>query len=247
MNTLSRFTFLGLWLLLYACAPETLPNAQEIIDNAIAQHGGERYETATVRFQFRDRTYVRMRNGGAYRFQRIFTDTLGQQITDELRNEGFTRTVGDTLAPLTDDEKARYGASVNSVIYFALLPYRLNDAAVRKKYLGETTLKGQPYHKIEITFAQEGGGDGFQDVYVYWVHTQQFTVDYLAYSFNETTGSGTRFRAAYNARTVGGIRFADYVNYKGQVSTAPADMDALFESGALEELSRIELEQIHVE
>ena len=45
-------------------------------------------------------------------------------------------------------------------------------------------------------------------------------MDYFAYDF-ETDDSGTRFREAYNARTVGGIRFQDYLNFTSPVIAAP--------------------------
>ena len=97
-----------------------------------------------------------------------------------------------------------------------------------------------------MTFKQEGGGDDFDDEYIYWIHRNRHTVDYLAYSF-EVNGGGTRFREAYNVRTVEGIRFADYVNYESTTSDfALENYDQLFEVGKVKELSRIETENIEV-
>ncbi len=86
-----------------------------------------------------------------------------------------------------------YSNSVNSVAYFALLPFRLNDAAVNKRYIGTSEIKGEPYFEIEVTFQQKGGGKDHDDVFIYWIHQQHFTMDYLAYSFI-VDGGGTRFR-----------------------------------------------------
>lgn len=75
-----------------------------------------------------------------------------------------------------------------------------------KEYVGEVTIKGEPYHKIMVTFQQVGGGKDHDNKFYYWFHKENHTLDYLAYS-----KFGNRFRAAYNIRIVNGIRFADYV------------------------------------
>ena len=55
-----------------------------------------------------------------------------------------------------------------------------------------------------------------------------------------------RFRKGYNDRDAGGIRFMDYINYK-PISPAPLEaLDSLYMADGLEELSRIELENIQV-
>lgn len=89
----------------------------------------------------------------------------------------------------------KYYNSVNSVHYFAYLPQGLNDKAVQKELLGEVVLKGEPYYKVRVTFAQEGGGNDYEDVFIYWFHKQKFTMDYLAYEFH-VDGGGMRFREA---------------------------------------------------
>ena len=69
-------------------------------------------------------------------------------------------------------------------------------------------------------------------------------MDYLAYSF-QVNGGGVRFREAYNPRTVGGIRFQDYVNYKHENKDFPVQqLDQAFLNKELKELSRIELKNI---
>lgn len=89
----------------------------------------------------------------------------------------------------------------------------MNDKAVNKLYLGKVLIKGNEYYKIKVTFNEEGGGEDFEDVFVYWVQTGTFKVDYLAYSY-AVNGGGIRFKEAYNERFVNGIRFVDYNNCK---------------------------------
>lgn len=226
-----------------ACQSKEEENqAQLIVDKAIETHGGNAYEQAHFSFDFRDRSYEYERESGLFEYRRIFTDSIGQQNVDILNNKGFTRLIDGDTAQLQEKKAQAYTNSVNSVIYFALLPYGLNDAAVQKEYLGQTTIEGAPYHKVKVTFAEEGGGEDFQDEFIYWFHQENNTLDYLAYSFVEN-GGGYRFRKAYNPRTVGGIRWQDYINYKPASSEGLQleQLDELFQAGKLEELSRIEL------
>ncbi|UJH91207.1 hypothetical protein LZ575_21865 [Antarcticibacterium sp. 1MA-6-2] len=141
----------------------------------------------------------------------------------------------------------RYGSSVNSVHYFAHLPYGLNDRAVNKKLVGDAIIKGEPYHELKITFQQEGGGADHHDEFLYWIHKEKFTIDYFAYKFIVNDG-GIRFRVAYNPRIIEGIRFVDYENYILHDPVVKLEnLDELYEQGKLEMLSTIEKEIVEVE
>lgn len=220
--------------------------AQQIVDAAIAKHGGSRYEDSRVTFEFRGRKYIAIRQGHKFQYERIFTDTTGAEVRDVLTNDGFHREVNGQPVELSAKDSSAYANSVNSVIYFALLPYFLNDRAVVKEYAGEAAIKGKPYHKVKVTFRQEGGGKDFEDEYVYWFHKNDYTMDYLAYNFH-TDGGGARFREAYRIRTSNGVQFADYHNYQPKTDNRNvAEFDSLFESGGLEKVSDIELEHVRV-
>lgn len=250
-----------LFLLLAACgeaptsstdtmeaAATEIDSAQQVVDRAIARHGGDLVENSRIEFDFRKRHYVATRRGDQYTYERIWRDTTtGQQYRDVLSNAGLYREIDGQRVSLSAKDSAAYARSTNSVIYFALLPYFLNDPAVRKTYLGITDIKGRPYHKIKVTFVQEGGGRDFEDEYIYWIHRDDYTMDYLAYNYI-VDGGGARFREAYNVREIDGIRFADYINYEPQPdSREVAAFDSLFTEGNLKELSRIDTENITVE
>lgn len=226
---------------------QAISQAQSIVEQAIEQHGGDLYEHSMVRFKFRDRIYKATRQGNSFEYERLFTNDAGEEIRDVLSNANFFREINGKRVALSAKDSSAYANSVNSVLYFALLPYYLNDRAVNKEYLGEVTIKNEPYHKIKVTFSPQGGGKDFEDEYVYWLHRDNLTMDYLAYNY-QTDGGGARFREAYNVRNVNGIRFADYVNYKPQ-NESNLDVetfDTLFEQGKLEELSRIDSENVTV-
>ncbi|UJH67583.1 DUF6503 family protein [Allomuricauda sp. SCSIO 65647] len=218
-------------------------NAQQIIDKSIEASGGKLFDSHDVFFVFRDKAYVSGQNEGKKVLKRIF-ETDSVTITDVLAKGKLQRFFNDSLIQLPDSVANRYANSVNSVHYFVRLPYGLNDKAVNKKLLGESTLKEKDYYKVQITFDRENGGDDFEDIYIYWFDKETFKPDYLAYEFH-VNGGGIRFREAFNERYVNGIRFVDYNNYKPKEKTADIyKIDSLFLSGALELLSKIELKDV---
>jgi len=232
--------------LFYAASCGSEPDAQSIIDKVIENHGGVLYENFKASFDFRGRHYVMQHQGGSFQYERHFSNNSGQ-IKDVLNNEGFRRLLNDQDITDTVKKAAAYSRSVNSVVYFALLPYRLNDPAVNKTYLGIGEIKGERYYKIQVTFEQEGGGDDYSDEFVYWIHTENLTMEYFAYLYF-TDGGGKRFRAPFNSRTVGGIRFSDYENYKElNDKLGIENYDTEYDQDKLELLSKIELENLEVQ
>ena len=219
--------------------------AQAIIDKSIAYHGGDAYEKVNLEFDFRDIHYIVEKNGGDFNYERIQKDSTGAEIRDILTNTKFYRTIDGKTQTIADSMIQKYRKSINSVVYFVLLPQPLRDPAVQKEYLGEVTIKGKTYDKIKVSFAQDGGGVDHEDVYAYYFDKVDGSMDYFAYLYyvNET---GMRFREAYNPQRIGGILVQDYINL------APADsslavttenllsLDSLYREGKLKEFSRIE-------
>jgi len=239
--------FLGVLIiaLTFACNSNK-ETAQQIIDKAIENAGGENYKNAEISFDFRKGSYSSSRKGGKFELERILPDSTGTQYRDVVKNEGFTRYYKDTAVQLSDSMKNVYANSVNSVHYFVQLPFGLNDAAVNKELIGKDTIHDKEYYEIKVTFNAEGGGTDHEDVYMYWINTQNYHVDYLAYSFEVNEG-GLRFRKAYNPRTIEGIRFVDYENYKtDDLDTPLNELDDLYEARQLELLSKIENRNIEV-
>lgn len=249
MKTIFLFFFIGA-LFLTSCKDQKLADlnlAQNVVDKAINRVGGEQFKASEIEFDFRDRRYKALRNGWKFQYERIWKDSL-DEVKDVLSNTGFQRFVNDSLVSVPDSMAVKYTSSVNAVHYFSILPYGLNDKAVNKYNLGTVEIKGKPYYKIKVTFNEEGGGEDFEDVFVYWINTKTFEVDYLSYSYEEDNNDiGLRFREAYNRRTINGLMFADYNNYKSQDELANVEnMDSLFLDNKLQLLSKIELENIKV-
>ncbi|TYB79686.1 DUF6503 family protein [Bizionia myxarmorum] len=243
MKYLSAFFLI---LILTSCENKTTKlTAEEIINKSITVSGGEKFDSANYSFKFRDKLYRASRNNGMFSISREFQqDSLGF-IEDVVTNDGFERFINKEKVELADSIANVLSASVNSVHYFSVLPYGLESDAVKKKLLGVVTISNKPYHKIKVTFKEEGGGEDFEDEFVYWIQTETFKVDYLAYSYKEEDGTGYRFREAFNERFVDGLRFVDYNNYKPEIEgISVEDLDDLFEKKELKLLSEIKLETI---
>ena len=220
--------------------------AQSIIDSSIVKSGGENFKNHKVSFFFRNRKYSSYYVDGQKMLER-YTFLDSNMIADKKSNKDFKRFINDTLVSLPDSLVSRYANSVNSVHYFSKLPFGLNDKAVNKEYLGEETIKDVLYYKVKVTFDQAGGGDDFDDTYLYWFNKETLLPDYLAYDFH-VDGGGQRFREAYNERYINGIRFVDYNNYKPREKGSDLmEIGSLFEKDSLDLLSKIQLENIEVQ
>lgn len=235
--------------LLFSCndrSTKTL-SANDIINKSIEVSGGVEFDSSIIEFDFRNRHYMATRNDGAFELIRTYKEPT-RKITDYLTNNGFERLVNNKRIVVPDSMVPRYSSSVNSVHYFSVLPYGLNAEAVNKELIGEITINGLEYYKVKVTFKQEGGGEDFEDVFVYWVNKATFKVDFIAYSYAEADGLGLRFREAYNERIVNNLRFVDYNNYKPKNQDIDvSELDNLFQNDELVLLSKIELKNINVD
>lgn len=220
-----------------------LTEAEQLINKAIEAHGGDLYKKADYSFVFRQKQYRFTNNDENYTYSVEFTDENNLITKDKLTNETFTRTSNGALATLSKEDQDKYSAALNSVIYFTLLPYKLNDASVFKKYIEQTTIKGVSYAVIQVTFSEDGGGEDHEDVYHYWINETTNKIDYLAYNYH-VNGGGARFRTAFNSRVIDGITFQDYINWEAPYEIPLKDIPALYEKGELREVSRIETSQI---
>jgi hypothetical protein len=241
---LNRLTLLAIIIIMWS-GTSCQDKAQRVVNDAIEVHGGPAFKSFVLEFDFRDRHYTAARDKGVFSYSREFSDSTGN-IKDVLDNNGFTRYRNGTAVTLPAEREQAFTRSVNSVIYFMLLPFGLNDDAVRKEWIQETVIRDQRYHQVRVTFDQAGGGEDHEDEFLYWFHTEKKTMDYFAYSY-KTEGGGMRFREAINPRRAGGILLQDYVNYKPDDESIPLDsLRAMFIAGTLKRLSEIRLENITV-
>ncbi len=217
-------------------------DADDLLHKAINAHGGKKYKKAHYQFVFRDKVYRFKNSKSGYEYS-VRKSANGAQIFDQLTNGNLTRTINGLDSSLGKKEKMGASSGLNSVIYFATLPYKLLDPAVNLKHGGSTTINGQGYELLHVTFDKEGGGVDHDDQFIYWIRKDNHRIDFLAYNYT-VNGGGVRFRTAYNTRDVGGILFQDYVNYKAPIGTPLADLPSLYEKEELKKLSVIATESV---
>tara|TARA_B110000046_G_C12968036_1_gene387649 strand:+ start:643 stop:1434 length:792 start_codon:yes stop_codon:yes gene_type:complete len=228
----------------YAQTPsiQAIDSAKWILSQCIKAHGGA-IDSSTLNLTFRNKLYKGVFEGGNFEMSRLFKkgDSL---YLDKLNNTEFVRTINNQKVELSERRINGYSNSLNSVFYFAMLPFKLSDKAVILSYLRKQKTKNGEYFLVKVSFKQEGGGEDHQDQFRYWINTKTFQLDYFAYSY-QTSGGGVRFRAVNKRHKIdSGYIFQDYVNYKANLGV---DLDKLLqmqENGELKEVSRIELENV---
>ncbi len=221
-----------------------LSEAEQLVTDAIKAHGGDAYKTANISFIFRGKNYHFKNDGVNYLYELTEKKEDSSTWKHTLDNGDFQIEVDGEIKQFDEKKADSYKNALNSVIYFATLPSKLQDPAVIADYKGETFINDTAYHLVVITFNKEDGGKDFEDKFLYWIHHKTKLIDYLAYSYEDKEGSGSRFRKAYNRREIEGIIFQDYINYKGSPDVHLYVLAEQFERGELEELSRIETEDI---
>ena len=240
------FYVLILFFTIYGNPSKKQLTANEIINTSITNSGAFKIANSKITFKFRDKDYAAIRKEGNFKLFRSYVkDSVA--IDEVLSNNGYERLVDGQSVKVKDAMVSKYSNSINSVHYFSVLPYGLNDKAVRKKLLPSSTIKGKEYYKVEITFSEDGGGEDFEDVFIYWIGKEDFLIDYLAYSYH-TNGGGKRFRVLKEQCNKNGIRFVDYHNYKPLTkSNSLINIDKAFEKNQLKKVSEIILKDIKVE
>lgn len=216
--------------------------ADSILHLALKVHGVANFINNTYRFTFRNKTFSIGNINDEFTYQSWYTKE-GDSIKNVLKRNKITQWINKQEKVLTEDEKVKFTEALNSVIYFATLPLKLQDQAVIPEWKGTTSIKGKNYLQLGITFQKEGGGTDHDDEFMYWINDSTHQIDYLAYNYQVNKG-GVRFRSAYNKRNVNDIIFQDYVNFKAKVGTPLTDLPVLYELGELEQLSLIETENI---
>ncbi|HMQ07531.1 MAG TPA: hypothetical protein PKC30_09540 [Saprospiraceae bacterium] len=218
--------------------------AIEIIDKAIELHGGDGYKEKVISFDFRQFHLKVKYSTDSFRYERSYTDTTGRVKEVYAHNE-ISRTINGVIQDLDSSFQSRMSNGIHAMIYFTMLPYRLRDDAVIARYLGEERIKDKTYHKIRVTFQEEGGGKDHEDIFLYWFGTEDHFMDFLAYEYY-TDGGGRRFREVISRRNVGGITFQDYNNYSEKIDEPFESIASRFENGALQLLSVVDLKHISV-
>lgn len=228
-----------------SCAP--VPDANQVIKDAVSAHGGKDFDNLEVTFDFRGTPYRLTKDGGKFRYERVRNDTSGSKILEGMDNNGAYKLINGIEQSITSREDSLLKYSINAVRYFAVLPLQLINKAVIPRYIGSSEILGKDYHKIEITLKSDGGGSDYQDRYIFWFEQNTYMMDYFAYYYH-VNGGGSRFRKVVNTRNFNGILLSDQINFTSEkISTNIEDYDKELLAGNLKEVSQIKLENLKVE
>ena len=220
----------------------------EIVARSIAHHGGEIYRHSETSLELCSgsgcyRMTVRT-DGGLYRHE-VTGPYRGRTRTVRADNDSVS--VSRDGEPLIVLDQARQALRdwATARIYFAFLPYRLDDPTVIQEDLGIEEWEGRRLHKVKITF-EPGSSTDAEDEYLYWFDPETARLEQLAYSFQGRPG-GLRFRRLGNYRRVGGILFFDQQNLGVEGPDLSVDqIDAAFVRERMREVSRVEVREITV-
>ncbi|WP_017260110.1 DUF6503 family protein [Pedobacter arcticus] len=217
-------------------------SADSIIKKSIAFYGMDKLNGKTVDFDFREKHFTIKLNKGEYFYESSFKDSLGL-VKDQLSNHGFVREQNGLVVPLSQKDSIKYAESLNSVVYFALLPLKLKDKAVNAKFLRTVPIKGDDYHQVEVGFDDKNGGSHHDDIFYFWFDAKDSSMDYFAYS-----KGGNRFRAINGLINSNGIYLQNYTNLenKGDLKKDLKDYYTLFEQDKLTTLSQITFKNLSI-
>ena len=236
--------------ILYSCSVNSKVNAvqsasEKLIAKCIEEHGGKAYEKNTYSFDFREKSFqFKFDEVGDFSYQSVYTkDDQEWKIIDT--NDNLEILVDGQIKSLSEKQVNSHKNSLNSVIYFATLPYKLSDKAVNSRLLDDQKINGTEYYQVEVTFQEDGGGQDHDDVFHYWINKQTKQMEFLAYVYHTGKG-GVRFREAFNSRKVEGVIFQDYRNYKASLGTDLRNLPTLFQTGSLTLLSEILTENVEL-
>lgn len=230
---------------LVACASER-PEGEALLRQARKAHGADRLEHATVEFALDGARFRVERDGERFAYARTWADRSGLVFRDVLTAEGLERTIDGRAVGLGEAARREAATALRAAVYLALLPFSLDGAAEEALVLTPDTLSGQAYERVALPLDRAAPGLDERGRLVLWIHPERHTVDYLAYRY-AADGGGARFRAAYEPRTVEGVRFANHYEFSGDLLEVPVEgLGQFYERGELNFLGRVELDSVRV-
>ncbi len=248
MRTYRPLVVLSLTAVLAASVDAETSRHLDIVDRAIAYHGGDAYQTSRTELDLCSKSgcfhLVAEVDGGRFDY-RVSRETAESAIE--------VRSTNDTLEVVRDganvDVEAAKAQSYRdwamARVYFCFLPFRLNDPSVIQQDLGLVDWDGRKLHKVKVTFEADSSTDA-SDEFMYWFDPDTARLEFFAYSY-DNNGGGLRFRRAVHHRRIGGILFFDQENLGTEdADISVDDLDAAVVRDRLRHISTVRLEAIKV-
>ncbi|MDT8347504.1 MAG: DUF6503 family protein, partial [Flavobacteriaceae bacterium] len=225
-------------------APYIAENSDVLMNECIDHYGFDDINNKKFAFTFRSKKFDAQFKNGKYLYTSVLKDSTGSTI-DSLWNDGFSRHKNGDLVTTPEVKLKGYAATLNSIVYFALLPYGLNHEGVLLGQLDTMSFGDTKYYLIAVDFASDDP-EAHNDSYMYWINSTNKSIDYLAYYFCDEY-CDYRFRVKTKEHHVDGFRFQDYDNYKPTDSILGlTDLMTAYKNNRLKKVSEIKLEAIQV-
>lgn len=235
--------FLLLSLIVFSCGN---PDPNKIVNDAVLNSGWNNFKNNDIEFDFRGTHYKILHQNSRFIYEKIYVDTTQGIIREGMTNDSTYKELNGLSILLDEPHEKKIRNSINQIVYFNLLPYKLNDAAVNKSFVGEANLSGKEYFKIKVTFNESGGGKDYKDWFIYWFEKETKSMDYFAYYYH-VNGASSRFRTLKKKHVVNGFTFYDWENFTSdEIGENIEDYDKLYSDGKLKKVSDIELKNIEV-
>ena len=244
MNSFKDIVLLLVVLSIGSCKKDQILSAEDWVNACIKSHRMDDFNNKKVAFSFREFNYTQNKDAQGIIYTRSKKKSP-EQIDVLHSKNGFSRTLNNEPVILSDSLASIYSESVNSVLYFFRLPFSIKDTGAVKTALNSEQIKNRLYQKIDVTFTPENGGVDYQDNFRYWIDKETKKLDYLAYQYH-SDGGGIRFRAVVNRKTIDGVVFQDYENYKAQKNSSLDELTDLYKKGKLELISMIINDSIRI-
>ncbi len=220
----------------------------EIVDRAIEHHGGDLYTASEARMSLCSKsgcsTIASLTDG--WDFDLEVTARVGDGVRRvRITNETAEEWLDGKQVEVAPERRQQLRDWVMARVYFAFLPYRLNDPSVLKEDLGLEEWAGRKLHRVRVTFVPGSSTDA-EDAFLFWFDPASGRVEQFAYSFTRGEG-GLRFRRAFNHRRVGGILFFDQENLGVDGPGFTVDeIDPEFVGRRMSHVSTVELRDLSV-
>lgn len=216
------FIALSISVFIFACS-----KSDAIIEEAIRVSGYKDYTAFKAEFDIENTHYIVTQSKERFSYERIFKDSI-LTIHDILNNKGFMR-MADTLTEiLPESEARRLSSSLDSTVFFALIPECLGDAAFIKNYLGQDSFQSQLFDLFEIKSSVESAKQS--SIYCrLWIDADHRIRFIQNFTCNSDPSNNLTEISAY--QNVMGIQIPEFITYQMVNNSAGSDdLDTLLKN-----------------
>ncbi|MFQ5527594.1 MAG: DUF6503 family protein [Thermoanaerobaculia bacterium] len=249
-------TAVALLMTTWLAPPASAESPAELVARSIAFHGGELYAATRIELDLCSKSGCSAlevtQDGGLFEYCATASGKRGEKrvCIDNDSTAEWLDGVGLATGAMPGSEAADALDSsrrdwVMQRVYFAFLPYRLEDPSVGLEDQGSETWDGRELRRVKVSF-EPGSSTDADDEFLYWFDPESARLELFAYSYTRNDG-GLRFRRLTNYRREGGILFFDQENLGVEGPGLSVDLvSPAYVRDAMRYVSTVELREIRV-